>query len=236
MPDVSRPRIIRTAVLVFIAVAILTATALLLGTEQGRQLLHDPQAHGRRVRGWVTAHPIIAPAVYISAYVLVGLLALPIWWLEVLAGFGFGLPLGTVWSLVARMIAATGSAALSRFLLANWFHTRVESHMQRLHKLDEQLGHNGLLVVSAIRLAHFLPFGIANYAFGLTTISLRDVAIGTVLGSVPIVMAYVTIGAARHLLSDWRYVGSIALLNMVLLAPLAVRYLRPDWFKRMGIE
>jgi uncharacterized membrane protein YdjX (TVP38/TMEM64 family) len=169
-------------------------------------------------------------------FVILGTLALPVWWLQILAGYGFGLWLGILWSDVAATIAAVAAASISRFLLGEWFHTRIESHAARLRALDEKLGHNGLLVVCGVRLAHFIPAGISNYAFGVTTISIRDIAVGTLLGGTPTVATFVTIGAARHLVSDWRFLVAIATLNVLLLGMLVVRYLRPEWFTRVGIE
>ncbi len=228
--------LIRAIVLVLLLLAIVTAAALLLGTEAGRQILRNPHHHGQSVKQWATAHQIVAPLVFVVVFTVVGILALPMWWLQILAGYGFGLAMGIVWSQLASTIAAVGAAALSRFLLANWFHTRIESHAARLRALDKRLGHNGLLVVVAVRLAHFLPAGLSNYAFGLTTISLTDVAVGTALGGIPAVATWVTIGAARHLLTDWRYLTALGLMNALLLLPLILRYLRPEWFRRFGIQ
>jgi uncharacterized membrane protein YdjX (TVP38/TMEM64 family) len=184
----------------------------------------------------VGSHRIIAPLVFVLLYVALGVLALPVWWLQILAGYGFGLAMGIVWSQLAATLAAVGAAAISRFLLWVWFHTRVESHAARLRALDEKMGHNGLLVVCGVRLAHFIPAGVSNYAFGLTRISLRDIAIGTLLGGTPTAASFVTVGAARHLLSDWRYLAAIAVLNVGLLGLLVVRYLRPEWFRSIGVE
>src|SRR5205085_165743 len=102
---------------------------------------------------------------------------------------------------------------------------KVEARMARLKDLDEKLGHNGFFVVMMVRLAHFLPFGISNYLFGLTNVAAGDVALGTLLGGVPGVVIYVTLGAHRRFLADWRYVSALAVLNILLLTPVVLRYL-----------
>jgi len=165
-----------------------------------------------------------------------GMLGLPVWWLQVLSGYGFGLFMGIAWSLIGSTISAVGAASLSRFLLSDWFHQRIESHIARIRRLDDRLGHNGLLVVSLVRLAHFIPAGPANLAFGLTRISLRDVAIGTATAGIPTVAVFVAIGAAKELLHDWRFITTLATINVVLIAGILTRYLRPDWFRSIGVE
>jgi uncharacterized membrane protein YdjX (TVP38/TMEM64 family) len=228
--------IVRKVVFVLFISAIVAAAILLFGTERGQELLSNPHRHGHHIRDWVVAHPYSAPAIYIVLFIVLGVLLLPIWWLEILAGYGFGLTMGVGWSMIASIIAATGAAAMSRFLMAEWFHKRVESHLVRLRQLDERLGHNGLLVVSMVRLAHFIPFGPANAVFGITRVSLRDVALGTLLGGMPTIAILVTTGADRHLLSSWRYWLVVGVVNVVLLGGIVLRYLRPQWFRSIGVE
>jgi uncharacterized membrane protein YdjX (TVP38/TMEM64 family) len=229
------PRI-RRILLVLLIVAIATAVSLLFGTNQGQEIRRDTQENRQAVREWVSAHPYTAPTAYVLLVVVVGLLALPVWWLQIVAGFAFGMGMGIVWSQVGVTLTATCTASLSRFLLAEWFRTRVEKRVSQIRALNEKLGHHGLLVVWAVRWAHFIPTGLSNYAFGLTPISLLDITVGTAIGGIPKAVLYVTAGAAPHLLTDWRYVTALVGLYLVLLVPLVVRYLRPDWFKRMGIE
>ena len=70
-----------------------------------------------------------------------------------------------------------------------------EAKHTRLRALDEKMGHNGLLIVMASRLMHFLPFGVSNYLFGITRITLMDVILGTFLGNAPAIAFYVAVGA-----------------------------------------
>src|SRR6185436_6076927 len=102
------------------------------------------------------------------------ILGLPVWWLQILAGYGFGLLMGVIWSQIGATLGATTVFQISRWLGADWFHQKVESKATKLKAIDERLGHNGLLVVMAVRLMHFLPFAISNYLFGLTTITAID--------------------------------------------------------------
>src|SRR5581483_11005214 len=116
---------------------------------------------------------------------------------------GFGLILGVFWCEIAAAAASALTVWVSRFLAADWFHRRVESKMAKLREIDEKMGHNGLLVVIGVRLAHFLPFGICNYALGLTRVSTLDVFVGTLIGALPSVTLYVTLGAKPRLMENW---------------------------------
>jgi uncharacterized membrane protein YdjX (TVP38/TMEM64 family) len=179
---------------------------------------------------------VLASLAYIGIYVLLSLLALPIWWLEMLGGLGFGLYTGSLLSLIGSTIGAGLTVGLARWIAADWFHERIERRLQQLEALDNVLGHNGLLVVMTVRLVHLLPFGICNYALGLTKVSYTDVLLGTFLGGIPSAALYVGIGAHYHPLTNWRFDTILGAINVVLLLPLILRYLLPKWFARMGIE
>jgi len=210
--------------LCLLATAIVAALILLLGTAQGRQIAHHPQIIGHDVQRWTAAHPYLSPLIVIVIYIIATLLLLPVWWMQVLAGCGFGLLWGVIW------------CDLGATLAADWYHAKVESRLQKLRKLDEKLGHNGFLVVMAVRLIHVLPFSLSNYLFGLTRITLIDVAMGTFLGNLPALTLYVTLGADPQRMATVEFVFLLVGMNLMLLTPLALRYLFPGRFKRMGIE
>ena len=42
----------------------------------------------------------MAPLLFLVAYTIVGALALPVWWMQVIAGYCFGLVWGVVWAQV----------------------------------------------------------------------------------------------------------------------------------------
>ena len=108
--------------------------------------------------------------------------------------------------------------------------------MHKLRRLEETLEHNGLLVVMAVRLVHVLPYGLSNYAIGLTTISIPDVLVGNLLGGLPVTLLGVTVGADPELLKHWEFDVILVGVNITLLLPLALRYLKPQWFRKIGIE
>lgn len=205
-------------------------------TPMGARFRQKPNNLRGEFREWVQAHRLIAPLGFILLYVIVSLCFLPVWWLGVLAGFAFGIALGMVWSIVGATAGACCCFGVSQTLLADYFHRKFETRHAKLAELDEKMGHNGLMIVMAARLMHFLPFGLSNYLFGITRIRLVEVAVGTFLGTIPSISIWVLPGAGIHIRSNWWIMALIGLLNVFLLVPILLRYLKPHWFKKIGVE
>jgi uncharacterized membrane protein YdjX (TVP38/TMEM64 family) len=229
-------RLVRILVLCLLVCGIGLGAAWLRVTPTGHEILHHPRTIGQHLYHWVRMHPIHALLSLFGLYIALTLLALPVWSLQVMCGYATGLLWGVIWCQLAATIAAVITFHFSRWLAADWFHKKVEAKMARLRSLDEKLGHNGFLVVMAVRLIHVMPFALSNYAFGLTKITARDIVVGTLLGGIPGVAIYVTVGAQPHLMETWKFWGYLVLLNALLLIPLGLRYIRPQWFKRIGVE
>ncbi len=227
---------LRLGALVVLLSMILAASIALFTTELGGRIRHDTHALGHETRGWVAAHPVSAPLAFIGAYIVAAILALPVWWLHVVAGYGFGLIGGVVVSQLAAALGAAAAAGLSRWIGGDYFHRRIEPRLDRVRRLDERLGKNGLLLVMAVRLTPILPHALSNYALGLLRVSLLDVAVGTLLGGTPAACIYVALGENRSRLGDWKFWLIVTVITLLVLLPLVLRYLRPAVFKRVGIE
>lgn len=226
-------RLIGLGVLLFIVAG---GLGLLFGTHAGQMLLHDPLRFGNNVRALVKRHPVITPTIFISVYVILAVLAQPLWWMDVLAGYGFGVLGGIACSEIGGTLGSIGATLLARWLVADWFRQRVEKRIEKLRKLDQKLDHNGFLVVMAVRLSHVVPVGISNYVFGVIGISLADVAVGTFLGSIPANTLSATFGANAREMATSAFIAMMIVMHVLLLIPLVLRYLRPAWFKRIGVE
>ena len=214
------------AVLVLLAVV---AAYVLLKTPLGARL-KDRQL----VLNWVGRHPFASPLALVGIYILFAILMLPVWHIQLAAGYGFGLIRGIVWCTTGAMIGGVIALLLSRWLVGDWFRDRYESRIARLHAINEKLGHNGLFVVLGVRLCHILPFGLSNYLFGLTRITAMEVFLGTLGGGVPSIGAWVIVGAERA--KEWGPWIVLAIINGVMLVPLGLRYFKPNWFKKPAPE
>jgi uncharacterized membrane protein YdjX (TVP38/TMEM64 family) len=189
------------------------------------------------VHGWVKRWPALAPLIFVAAYVIVGTLALPVFWLQVLAGYSFGILWGVIWCQCGSCISGVLSMELTHWLVSEEQQKVAAGYKDRVHALSERLGHNGLLVVSALRLVYVAPFGVTNYLLGLFSISRIDMVLGTILGGTMAKMINVAIGVGGpQMLYDRKYLAWLVGVNALLLLPLALRYWRPEWFKRIGVE
>jgi len=237
-------RVIRILVFCLLICAIITGLCLLFFTQKGREVREDPRHVVANLLLWIQAHPIHAGLWFFGLYILMTLLMLPVWTIQMMCGFAlyriFGTVPGVILAVAICQIAATASAMIafhfSRWLAADWFHKKVEAKMHKLKSLDEKLGHNGFLLVMAVRVMHVLPFAISNYMFGLLTITAADVLIGTLLGGIPGVLLYVALGAHPRMVGNWRFVTAMVIINVILIVPVALRYLKPQWFKKIGVE
>ena len=79
-----------------------------------------------------------------------------------------------------------------------------------------------------------MPFGISNYLIGLSRISITDAVLGTILGGTFSKSMHVAIGAG--VFKSYQFWVGVIVLDIFLLSPLILRYLRPQWFKRVGVE
>jgi uncharacterized membrane protein YdjX (TVP38/TMEM64 family) len=237
-------RAIRILVFCLLVGGIITGVCLLLFTARGQQITEDPRHFVETFFEWIRAHPVRATLWFFGLYMLMTLLFLPVWLLQMMCGFALSRILGTLWGIavgvamcqLAATIAAMITFHFSHWLAADWFHQKIEARMQKLQRLDRKLGHNGFLLVMAVRLMHMIPFAVSNYAFGLLTITSADVLVGTLLGGVPGVLLYVSFGAHPRLVGNWRFMTVMVLINIVLIIPVALRYLKPQWFRKIGVE
>lgn len=216
----------RQILLVVLGLLILGAVYFFLFTATGHRLRADPRGLGEDFHRLVAAHPVLVPLLMIGLYVLLTAVMAPVWWVQVLAGYAFGLAPGTLYCVIAATAGAIVAFHLSRFLAADFFHDKIESHLARLRRMDEVLGNNGLLVVMAVRLIHFLPFGLSNYLFGLTKIRAVDVVVGTALGVIPSIIIPVAAGADPRMLklNNPYFWLPLITLNLLLLLPPLLQY------------
>jgi uncharacterized membrane protein YdjX (TVP38/TMEM64 family) len=66
----------------------------------------------------------------------------------------------------------------------------------RWQAMDAEMRQGGLFYMSAIRLLPIIPYGLVNFAAGLTSIRFRDYLLGTIIGTVPGVLPFVMLGSS----------------------------------------
>ena len=117
------------------------------------------------------------------------------------AGFTFsacygvlgGTAIGTLAVLVGATIGSLLSFLLGRYVIRDAV-SRWVSKFKILKAIDLAVQYQGFKVSALLRLSPLIPFGVLNYIFSVTRITLRDFALGTV-GIIPGTIAFVFIGA-----------------------------------------
>jgi uncharacterized membrane protein YdjX (TVP38/TMEM64 family) len=134
------------------------------------------------------------PAVFALIYIVGTVLCVPGIVLSVAAGLLFGL-----WGIpivsVGGTIGATVSFVIGRYL-ARAPLERMAAGNATFKAIDEAVSGHGGKLVALLRLSPMIPFSVSNYLYGLTDVHLVPYALGTWLGTIPVICLEVYLGAA----------------------------------------
>jgi len=177
----------------------------------------------------------IAPFVFIAIHILGSLFFVPRTLLALGAGMVFGIWWGVVWAAVGSLVGAVAGLLAARYVYAG-FTRQIDP--TRLRMLLARAERGGWRMVAILRLVPIIPHSLTNYALGLTRIGIGPYALGSLVGQLPLTIAYADLGAAggRVIIggADWRHeilwpslVGLTA-LALSLLVPLIARS-RASW-------
>ena len=148
---------------------------------------------------WLAEMGIWAPIIYVLLYTIGTLLILPSTPLNLTGGAIFGIGWGTLWTTVAAIIAAITAFAFTRTVGRELIAQKLAG---RWEAIDAEMREGGLFYMFAIRLLPIIPYGLVNFAAGLTSIRFRDYLTGTILGTLPGVLPFVMMGSGLQALSE----------------------------------
>jgi uncharacterized membrane protein YdjX (TVP38/TMEM64 family) len=143
---------------------------------------------------WLREAGVAGMLVYVAVFAVAAICFVPGSILTVGAGVAYGLVWGTVIASLAGSAAATAAFVVSRTVardrVARWV-----AGDPRVEALDAAIGDHGLKLVILVRLSPLIPFNLLNYALGVTRVRLRDYALGTFIGLLPVTLLYVYLGS-----------------------------------------
>ena len=155
------------------------------------------------------------------------------------AGAIFGPVVGAITAWVASNLGATASFFLARGLARDAIARRLRGD-RRFEAIDRAVAVDGWKIVALLRLSPAVPFGLQNYAFGLTGISYRAYAPTTALAMLPGTMLYSYLGHVGRVglgtagTSRSRTPGEWAMLAVGLVATVAATAL-VGWLARRSL-
>lgn len=104
------------------------------------------------------------------------------------AGFLFGWGLGSLLSVLGKVLGSAVSFLIARYLLHGFFpkwSERFREGHPTFRRLLEGLPKGGWTTVLEIRLVPIIPFKLSSYLFGWTDFRFRDYFVGTLLATIP---------------------------------------------------
>jgi uncharacterized membrane protein YdjX (TVP38/TMEM64 family) len=160
------------------------------------------------------------PVIFIGAFTLACVLALPASVFVLAAGFIWGWLLGGVYSIVGGLLGAVASFYVGRFVGEGMLHKfgRVG------RAVAKQVDHATFRSLVAMRFIPGIPFAVLNYGAGVTGVRVRDFIPSTLVGIIPpmFVFAY----CADALFNGSMTEGDAAIrLGIVLVLMLAITLL-----------
>ncbi len=163
--------------------------------------------------------PLIYMALMAATAVIIPIPGPPLF---VIAGAIFGPVLGTVYAVAGSVAGAVIAFLLARFLGRDFVESLVGKQVVICCECSE-----GLLtkIIFFSRLLPLVSFDVVSYGAGLTRMSLRNFALATLLGSIPMTFIYHSFGSVLAFSSTTALVLGLAIVAVLFALP----YLADRW-------
>ena len=129
---------------------------------------------------------------FVVLYTVVAATPIPVTIVAVAGGLAFGLPLGTLLSMIGVVLGGWAGYWVARVLGRQTARKMLGSHAEAV---ESQLHGGGLYAVATLRLMPGFPYWPVNYGSGAFGIDNRTFVIATVISSLPGQLSLVAIGA-----------------------------------------
>jgi uncharacterized membrane protein YdjX (TVP38/TMEM64 family) len=161
---------------------------------------------------------------FLFVHIAASLLFVPRTFLAIIAGLLFGMGWGIVWAAFGSVAGAMAGFLVSRYINSGLIDAA------RLGPVVAQVERGGWRAVAVLRLIPVIPHSLVNYALGVTRLPLASYAFGSLLGQLPMTIAYVDLGTAggRLMLGGASWIEPtlicLAALSLSLLIPVIARW------------
>jgi len=176
---------------------------------------------------------------FVISFAALSLLGLPLIPFAVMAGALFGLAGGLAGVVIGSTLGAAAGFLCSRYLARERFARMLEDR-PKFAVIDQAIQREGWKIVGLLRMCPF-PFGLSNYAYGLTGIGFGHYLLATIFGMLPGETVFVYLGTAGtqmlHSSALHDSPAAKALLGLTAVAALLlVMVLRNVVGKRLALE
>ena len=171
------------------------------------------------LRSWLLSYGTWAPAIYIAIYTIRPLLLLPATPLCIAGGLAFG----PLWGTIYTLIGFIGDAALA-FAIGRRFGPRSGRDSDGLlGPWLTKLRRRPFRTIATLRLIPVVPFDAVSYAAGYNRVSFWPYLTATVIGTLPVTIAYSALGGSMaDGVGRTLWIG-LALLALFVLLPAAMK-------------
>ena len=181
------------------------------------------KAWGLELQNWIKEFGIIAPVIFVLAYVIATIFMIPGSVLTLIAGAIFGLWFGVFYVVIGSNLGALAAYLLAKTKLREKFIKMTEGN-PKFAALDKAIGENGFKMVLLTRLSPAFPFTLLNYFLGLTSVKTGAYVAANLLGMLPATFLFVYLGSLANVavsaVSTWqlamRIVGLLATIGVVI--------------------
>ncbi len=187
------------------AIACLLLSSPALAQSTGSTSGFNPQELLRGALQWIESLGVWGGIAFIALYVVAAVAFLPGSVLTLGAGLVFGVVLGAIYVFVGATLGAIAAFLVGRYLARGWISKKIAGN-DKFAAIDAAVAQEGFKIVLLTRLSPVFPFNLLNYAFGVTGVSLKDYALGSI-GMIPGTLLYVYIGS---LAGDLARIGTAA--------------------------
>lgn len=152
------------------------------------------------LRDFIRQRGLWGPVLYVTVYSFRSLIFFPASILTILASILFGPWLGILFAMIGENISANISFVVGRYFAGDLL-KYLGTKKQLVPRITCKIQDNGFLTVLIMRLT-YLPFDLVGYSSGMCNIKHKDFALGTLIGTLPGLTAFVLLGRS---VTDFRY-------------------------------
>lgn len=138
-------------------------------------------------------HNPMAPFIAIAGSAVLTTALAPRTLLAGVGGLVFGFTSGVLYIMLGITLGALIAHTVGRFLGRDFMARHLSG---RLLAMEQAVAKRGMLAIVISRMIPLVPFGVANYIFGTTSVRIGAFLAGTVVGALPATLAYSALGSA----------------------------------------